>query len=260
MEKAFYKSLAHLEFLRNHNMEHHKDTKFDYIYSPDILAETAEVYEDAFKREMRKKTKLDLEDQALHENAPHLQKIYNDNKERKKKRKPWMLVTINCKDGEWMKVFKELFHIKSWIWLKKALITVEQRGETEATSGHLPHFHLLLQDYENEKGKIQRRFFDKFKNSVGNIQHIYVNVVKHEWKQDKIDYLMGKKLDNDKLEKQKIDIFWRKNNGIDPWYSLDSLPTSESKPRGGVRIGAGRPKKLKISPLLLSSKKTEIVF
>ena len=260
MENAFYKSLAHLEFLRNHNMEFYPDTKFKYIYSPDILAETAEMYEDAFKREMRKKVKFDLEDQILLETAPHLQKIYDENKERKKQKKPWILVTINCKEGTWKEIFRDLFHIKSWIWLKKALITVEQRGETEQTAGRLVHFHLLLQDYENEPKKIQKRFFEKFKNFVGNIKHIDIRTVKHEWKQDKIDYLSGKKLDEDKLKKQKMDKIFRSKNGLENIYSLDSLPTSESKPRGGARVGAGRPKKLKIPTLEISPKITEIVF
>lgn len=228
-----------------------------FVWTPDITVIKQAMLDDALEREIRKKVKLDLEDGISH---PIVQDIYNNNTERRKQKKPWILITINCKEGTWKEIWKDLFHIKSWIWLKKALITVEQRGETEQTAGRLVHFHLLLQDYDNTPKKIQKRFFDKFKKFIGNIKHIDMRTVKHEWKQDKIDYLSGNKVDEDKLQKQKMDKIFRSNNGLENIYSLDSLPTSESKPRGGARVGAGRPKKLKIPPIEISPKNTEIVF
>lgn len=264
MENSFYKNTEHLQLLISHNSTHYPDKKFNYIYQPSLLLEEAEVFEDGFKRLMRKKLKLDLEDQLLHQKAPNLQKLYLDNKERIHAKKPWILITINPKEGTWKEVWKDMFHIKSWIWLKSALITVEQRGEDEQSAGRLVHFHLLLQDYDNEPKKIQKRFFEKFKNFVGNIKHVDIRKVKHEWKKDKVDYLSGNKCDEDKLLKQKMDKVFRRREGLENLYSLDSLPTSESKPRGGARVGAGRkrgrPKKPEVANISISPTNTIIEF
>lgn len=263
MEKIIVKHQSLKSYM---NYQHpNEDESIHSILDPDDTAEEFKAMEDIYHRLMKKKIKYKLMKNEL-ERCPKLQKLYNEVEQTKDEMKPWILVTINCKEGEWIEVFTKLKHISSWIWLKDALISVEQRGDTEATCGHLPHFHILIKSYDIEcprqsgaKGKCWKRFWDKFGSHCGNEKSIWINRVEHKFKDDKINYLTGKKIDSDKLEKQKIDKFFRKKYGIEPYYTLDTLPTSVSKPRGGIRVGAGRPKKVK-PELEKIQKKTLITF
>ena len=238
------KTFSSLEDLKKQKYDLNPDKvsmkDIEWVYEPNVINEAAEAYEYTYKQLMKKKVKMDLQDKLLNTKAPELQKLHTEIVERKKLLKPWILVTLNCKEGTWKEIWKNIGHLKTWIWLRKALITVEQRGDTEDAAGKLVHFHLLLQDFDKEPGKIRTQFYEKWKHCFGNPKHVDVTKVKHEWKQDKIAYLTGGKVDSEKLAKQDIDKIFRKKFRLEEHYSLDSLPTSESKPYTGVRKGAGR--------------------
>lgn len=264
--KIFYSSLENLKQIKaNFKFETEQEelefyAQAEFIFSPLVSEEKASMFEEAYKREMRKKINFSLMDNELSHEAPALQKIYNENKLKKEERKPWLLITINCKEGEWQNIWKDIHHLKSTCWLYDAIVTVEQRGDTEATCGHLPHFHILCKKYKIEPKKAHARMWQKWGKYCGDKKHIYVNKVAHEFKEEKLQYVTGGKIDPDKLGKQEIDKKFRKKYNLKDWYSLDILPTSISKPRGGVRVGAGRPKKVTLTSPVISPKHTLIEF
>lgn len=189
-----------------------------------------------------------LEKNLLEKEQPQLQQIYNQMKKIKEDTKPFYFITINPKPTADLNDFIAKVHtIKNLSWIKKMHYVFEQRGDSKETKGKGFHSHILLEDYDNEFGKIKsqmKRMFQGFCNQpYENTINVYQK--KREWLEDKLDYIKGKKLDEEKPEKVIIDKEWRQDKQLEAVYTFDCLTDKKQSNRGGTRVGAGRKKKIK---------------
>ena len=171
-----------------------------------------------------------------------LQKLYNSNKKMKKALQDFYFITINPEPNTDFQEFKStVLGVWNWCWIEKLYVVFEQRGATDEERGYLPHAHLLIERCNNEWGKINSQFRDKFKKFCGAPYENTINVQskKHEWLGDKLEYILGKKTDSNKPEKQHQDKIWREETGIKEFYKFELSTDKKSSNTGGTRNGSG---------------------
>ena len=164
----------------------------------------------------------------------------------REQQKPFLFITINPKtDSDLNKFISKVHSVKNLSWIDKMYYVFEQRSSTKEDAGQGFHSHLLIEDYKNELGKIKSQFVRMFSDFCGKpyMNTINVQQKKKEWLEDKLDYIKGKKLDEEKPEKVIIDNYWRQQKSIEKLYTFDSLTDKKESNRGGARVGSGRPKK-----------------
>lgn len=230
---------------------------FKWTYMPEPTKIMIQELRKRYEVEVKKKISYELISNSC-DICPSLQKIYNENLEQKDLLKDWLLVTINCKEENWLNCWEKIKIIKNWRWLKKALIAVEQRGE-DINEIKLPHFHILIQEYDYISTKKLKKdyLYRNFLEYCGNEKHIDVRSVAYKYREDKLSYLQGRKFNEDKLQKQETDKLFRNKYDLKPYYSLTDLPTSNQSKHGGARKGAGRPKKRKEEDVISNFIKSE---
>jgi len=106
-------------------------------------------------------------------------------------------------------------------FVQAARWTYEQRGETEETRGTGVHVHLLLYLKEN-RGRldsVKRSIKSVFQHLCGNPKHIDIRTVPDGRINDKIDYLAGKKWDEEKDGKIEQDKLWRESINLQETYN-----------------------------------------
>lgn len=172
-----------------------------------------------------------------------VQELYNEKQRRKELNKPFYFITLNPKQDCEFEPFKDAVgDISCWSWVDKCLWVFEQRGSTEEEMGKGFHAHVLISNYNIEKGKLKTQIRNKFKKFCLDIEScINIQQKKREWLNDKLEYIMGKKLDEGKPEKQEIDTLWREKMNLKQFYSFDILTDKRriSKNMGGRREGSG---------------------
>lgn len=245
----------------------HRMNRFDYeVFS----------MEEQMKKNISKinKMKLDMNKFCGHTKWHNVQMIHNEKlkleEEYKKFKSPFFFITINPKPETDFNEFKSAVEdISTWCWVNKCYWVFEQRGNIESEMGKGFHAHILIEEHNIEKGKCNTQMINKFKKFVGIVSDNTINVQnkKREWLQDKLEYIMGEKLDEGKPEKQEIDKIWRLKRELQSWYSFDTLTDKRrvSNNKGGrrngsgVKLGSKRGKyKCKKNNLLLEDCKNEI--
>lgn len=201
-----------------------------------------ELYIQMKKKNITMKCKLGKET-----TCPELQKLYDENKQLKLDTQNFWFITINPKpefDKKWEAVFDVVCaFVKGHCYLREGIVAVEQRGETSAKG---IHYHILISKHNIKKYRLKEhcRVFEQFCDPHPKFGYSKViNILEKDidYLQDKIDYLMGKKLDDRKPEKVAYDREWRKQQGLENYYDFDTLPTRKSKSlgSGGTRKGSG---------------------
>ena len=190
-------------------------------------------------------TKDKLENQEYsNTNFQVVQDLYNEKQKRKENKKPFYFITINPKPDIDFNEFKSnIEDISTFTWVEKCYWVFEQRGNNNDTIGNGFHAHILIEKHNCEFGKMKSQITNKFKKFVGIVSDNTINIQKkkREWLNDKLEYIMGKKYDEGKPEKQEIDLIWRKNNNLENYYTFDTLTDKKrvSNNKGGRRIGSG---------------------
>lgn len=99
--------------------------------------------------------------------------------------------------------------------------TFEQRGTTEEDSGKGVHMHLITDINNSNRKDFLRELYRIWKPYVGSKASIDVKKYPANFKQEKIDYMKGKKWAESKLDSVKINIKWRTENGIQDIYNIN---------------------------------------
>ena len=215
-------------------------SKMDNMLEIGELSAMKEAYEKIFRQEAEKKCRMLLRMGKCEH--PTLQKLYNENKKLKKELSDFYFITINPKSDVELQEFKSMIlGVWNWCWIEKMYVVLEQRGATDEERGYLPHAHILIEQCNNEWGKIQSQFKDKFKKICGPPYENTINVKskQREWLDDKLEYILGKKTDGNKPEKQHQDKIWREENNIKEYYKFELSTDKKSSNTGGARNNTG---------------------
>ncbi len=221
------------------------------------------IYEEEF-RNRKTIIKNKIKENTLTEIYPHLTKCHSTYTEaekirekNKKQRKGFLFITISPMDENYGEKFiNEIKSIFSWSWVNEMYFVLEQRGDTEEDMGRGAHTHILITDWDNEPSKAEKQILEKFKKYVSpNLygkklkEVINFQTKKFEWLGDKMEYILGKKTDEGKPEKQTIDKLWRKKNNYENYYHFDnSTDKKELSINGGKRKNCGVKKGTKRGP------------
>ena len=235
----------YLEFLENNNDE---NIKFTDVYSMPMY-----LYEVWALEEITKKNVLWNVRDALNKGEYSNKKlghqsqiVHNERKRRTEENKPFWFITISPKPDCDFNEFKSAIEdVSTFIWAEKLKWTFEQRGTTDQDMGTGFHAHIILEKYNIAPSKLKTIMKNKFSKFVVVDKYIdnKINILekKPEFLQDKLDYIMGKKIDEDKPMKVETDKKWREKLGMKLFYSFDILTDERriSKSLGGRREGSG---------------------
>ncbi len=211
---------------------------------------TAYAIEELMKKKSKQLLEMKLNNNELSNSQPFLQNIHNEIKTRKEKLKPFYFITISPKEGiDYEEFFEAVRTACNWIFMEEGMYAYEQRGTKDI---HGIHVHIVLMKYNVKPKTLQSRMETKFKQFCEPCKGSYEYVInvrqkKSEFLQDKIDYITGKKNDDDKSEKIYLDKIMREKYNLKEYYTFDLYTDKEVKgKRGGAREGAGRKNKKKI--------------
>lgn len=126
-------------------------------------------------------------------------------------------ITINPKPGVALQQFRELVmtRLMNRKIMKGAVFCFEQRAEEQPYHGF--HCHILLDKTMSPK-QMHDRIYNTFKNIVGNPKHIDLRVYPYTYREEKLEYLKGRKWDSEKETLIKATQEWRKQEGLDDMY------------------------------------------
>lgn len=108
------------------------------------------------------------------------------------------------------------------VYVKDYIFNIECRGEKEGGSnldfqGY--HTHILLRTSKHrKKSEIMRDFYSTFNKFVGDKQKVDVKTATGSHL-PRLNYILGHKKDVEKMEKVKIDHIFRKQYGLDNYYT-----------------------------------------
>lgn len=137
-----------------------------------------------------------------------------------------IMVTFRPEEGkcnEWIDLVKKI--IKPGKGVLKAICSLEQSGETEDEIGYGVHLHAVIQlNKDDQNGQFQRqatrirKIFEGYRTKTDKF--LDIKKVGQELLSEKIDYVMGKKYDEDKHLKVQMDEIWRKEKNYPRYWVL----------------------------------------
>lgn len=182
-------------------------------------------------------TTLACRPQDLYDQFPGLEKIVEKQKlmESGKYKSTHLFITINPRPDSDFEKFKEAVQkVVTKKWISDYLYCYEQRGTTMETQGEGFHVHMLLPRNGKKPAEAQREIYNTVKKFCSNVKHVDIKPVAGEQNiQNKIDYIKGickskNEEGSDKFEKHQIDICWRIEMGLEPFYEyIDTQDDSE---------------------------------
>lgn len=126
-------------------------------------------------------------------------------------------ITVNPKpDVDIQLVLKCVLNFCKRKAVKDYHFSIEQRGESEEEIGKGIHSHILVK-WDRKQNKYVKQFLiESVKRLVGNYSPAILNIrrITSDIYQDKLDYLDGKKWDEEKDIKIKWDKIYRERNNI----------------------------------------------
>lgn len=99
----------------------------------------------------------------------------------------------------------------------------EQRGKTDNMMGDGLHCHILFDKKVGKETpqKVQDNIYSTLKGIVGNKKSIDVRVYPAEFREEKTQYMLGKKWDAGKEDSCKLNLKWRAQNNINNLYIVN---------------------------------------
>lgn len=164
-----------------------------------------------------------------------IQKVYNENKaynlekEEAKKKDYYGFFTFNFKPSITLsQVQNFISKLLSKKWLDEWYYTIEQRGENLDELGKGIHIHFLFK--RNKKpSHTNREIYNTFKKYTDTPEQIIYNTAfkyyPKKFLNDKLDYMTGKKWDEDKLQKVIMDKEFREKNNLNIIYKYNDEET-----------------------------------
>lgn len=160
-----------------------------------------------------------------------LQQLFNETIELKKirhardKKDYYGFFTFSFREGTKLdEATKFINKVVSKSWMDEWYYTYEQRGETNTEAGKGLHIHLLFKRVL-KPSHTNREIYNTFKHLTDIKESIlFKTAFKYypkKFKEDKIDYMSGKKWDDDKHQKTIIDKYFRDINSLELLYSYN---------------------------------------
>lgn len=148
----------------------------------------------------------------------------------------WM--TINFKpDVSIDKIANVMHRLSQRSFMTEYWYSFEQRSES-INSIHGIHCHWLICS-KHPMGQLKRDVFNTVKTIVGNVHHVDLRKYDISMKQDKLDYLYGKKWDVEKDLKVQTDRLFRLENNLEPIYTNGIQAQARSSDEGASSTTAG---------------------
>lgn len=124
--------------------------------------------------------------------------------------------TVNPKPGVTYTSFKAVIErLMRRTFMKGCIYVFEQRSKAVPYAGI--HCHFLVDKLMSPK-QMHNRISDTVKNYIGHSKHVDLRVYPYSYREDKLDYMSGKKWDVEKDDVIKATIDWRDENDIAPIY------------------------------------------
>lgn len=112
-------------------------------------------------------------------------------------------------------------------WITDAIYNYEQRGKTLEECGKGMHIHMLILRNKFHTTHAKRETYNTFKKLTGIPKDIFdvkcFKAIPYSWGKDKIDYLQGKKWDEEKDCMVEMDAVFRQKNNLSTYYTYGSL-------------------------------------
>lgn len=126
-------------------------------------------------------------------------------------------ITINPKPDISFDYFRNLIieRLFDRVIMKGAVCAFEQRSKEAPYSG--VHCHILVDKRMGPK-KMFTRIFNTVNHIVGNPKHVDIREYPYTYREEKLDYLRGKKWDPAKDPSVQATLQWRKDNNISDLY------------------------------------------
>lgn len=115
-------------------------------------------------------------------------------------------------------------------WIDGYVYVLEQRGENEEELGKGFHSHMLIKlTHHKKQSEINREIKNTWKKilDIDNYHILNIKFIDNDEQLRKQKYILGVKSEEIKHLKQKMDIIWRLNNSIKPYYFLDYIIEQE---------------------------------
>lgn len=132
-----------------------------------------------------------------------------------------VFITVNPRSDVSLKIFKDtLVKATSKSWITNYIYVIEQRGETEDELGKGMHAHILLFKGKKKLSELVREMGNTFKKllDVSNSSLLNIQGCKDDDVDKRLNYMLGKKQDENKHLKQEMDILYRQLNALEHHY------------------------------------------
>lgn len=106
-------------------------------------------------------------------------------------------------------------------FIKSYLYVLEQRGENEEEAGKGFHTHMIIEKEETKQYTQAIKEFARSFSKVCDTTNFHLfngSKIKENDISKRRNYILGKKSDENKHLKQQMDIIWRNNNYLKPYY------------------------------------------
>lgn len=134
----------------------------------------------------------------------------------------YCFITINPRDNVKLEDFRaKVEKLVTRNMFKEYIYVLEQRGSKSDEAGKGFHSHILLRrNISYKPSKIKENAKNTFKQvcEVNNPSILNIQFIGESFAKDKQDYITACKTGEGKDLKQEIDIVWRKQNNIEPFY------------------------------------------
>lgn len=130
-------------------------------------------------------------------------------------------ITINPKPTVTFEEFKEVIceRLTKRVFMKGAVFVFEQRSISSPYTG--VHCHMMVDKNMSPKQMFDR-VFNTVKDYVGNPKHVDLRSYPYSYREDKLDYMRGRKWDADKDKVIAATIAWRRLNDIPDLFEVEA--------------------------------------
>lgn len=126
-------------------------------------------------------------------------------------------ITINPKPDVEFHTFHVLMRdrLMKRVFMKGAVYVFEQRAHDAPYQGF--HCHIMCDKRMSPK-QMHDRIYNTVKDIVGTRKHVDLRTYPYTYREEKLDYMNGKKWDTDKEKSVIATRQWRKENDIEDFY------------------------------------------
>jgi len=145
-------------------------------------------------------------------------------KERNEKSKSiWVFITVNIDDDQKLDLLiKQLEKLTKKVWVTDYIYSIEQRSEIKNEYKGF-HSHIYIKRNGKPPSELTREIRNTFKHLVGNDKAIDIKYDLESSYKNRVNYILGIKKDNTKMEKCQIDADFRKSRGLREYYASNDF-------------------------------------